>query len=342
MIQLAYRDPRRSVVGVRLIPAMSKCLTLGHGPFTRRGRTWRLSLPPPPVDRLEYELEIEHADGTVERICDPANPNRAPGPFGEKSVLELPGYRQPAWLDGEPPRGEVTETAIRSRPFRKDVPVRLWTPAGAPADAQLPLLVVHDGPETDAYGSLTRLLDHLVAAGRVRPFRAALLAPIDRDDHYSASAAYARTLAWDVLPALSSPQRRRFRVGLGVSLGALALLHAHRRHPETFGGLFLQSGSFFRPRTDPQERDFPRFDRISRFVGRVLRGTDVEQPEPIPVTLTCGLAEENLANNRAVAAALAAQGYEVQVGEVRDAHTWVGWRDAWDPWLVDLVARVWR
>jgi enterochelin esterase-like enzyme len=76
-------------------------------------------------------------------------------------------------------------------------------------------------------------------------------------------------------------------------------------------------------------------------VGRLVRGTDVDEPDPIPVTLTCGLAEENLANNRAVAAALTAQGYEVRMAEVRDAHTWVGWRDAWDPWLVDLLARVW-
>lgn len=335
MIELTYRDTRRSVVAVRLASVTTAS-------FTRHGRTWRLRLASPPVDRLEYELEIEHADGTVERSCDPANPNRAPGPFGEKSVLELPGYRPPAWLDGDAPPGDITELAVRSRPFRKDVPVLLWSPAGAQENAKLPLLVVHDGPETDEYGSLTRLLDHLVAAGRIRPFRAALLAPIDRNEHYSASAAYARTLAWDVLPALPSPPRRRFRIGVGVSLGALALLHAHRRHPEAFGALFLQSGSFFRPETDRQERSFPRFDRISRFVGRLLRGTDVEEPDPIPVTLTCGLGEENLANNRAVAAALTAQGYEVRMAEVRDAHTWAGWRDAWDPWLVELVARVWR
>jgi enterochelin esterase family protein len=172
----------------------------------------------------------------------------------------------------------------------------------------------------------------------VRPFRAALLAPIDRDDHYSASAAYARTLAWDVLPALPSPHRRRHRIGMGVSLGALAMLHAHRRHPDLFGGLFLQSGSFFRAATDRQERGFARFDRISRFVGKVLRDAE---GDPIPVAMTCGAAEENLANNRAVARSLRAQGYDVRFAEVPDAHTWAGWRDAWDPWLADLLARVW-
>jgi enterochelin esterase-like enzyme len=42
-------------------------------------------------------------------------------------------------------------------------------------------------------------------------------------------------------------------VGAGVSLGALAMLHAHYRFPELFAGLFLQSGSFFVPRFDAQE-----------------------------------------------------------------------------------------
>jgi enterochelin esterase-like enzyme len=71
----------------------------------------------------------------------------------------------------------------------------------------------------------------------------------------------------------------------------------------------------------------------------VLR--DADEVTPIDVTMTCGLAEENLANNRAVARALAGQGYEVQLHEHGDAHTWTGWRDAYDPWLVELLRRKW-
>jgi enterochelin esterase-like enzyme len=339
VIELVYRDRRRSLASVTLVPALSRGLSPEHVSFVRDGDVWRLRFPRPPVDRLEYLLELRLRGGRTTTICDPGNPLRAPGPFGDKSVLELPGYRAPDWLDADPPRGETTELAVRSRPFRRDVPIRLWSAAGTRPEEELPLLLVHDGPETDEYGSLTLFLDDLVDTERVRPFRAALLQPVDRNDHYSASAAYARTLAWDVLPALPAPRRRRLRAGIGASLGALAMLHAHRSHPDTLGALFLQSGSFFRPATDPQERGFPRFDRVSRFVGKTLRGGGAE---PVPVTITCGLAEENLANNRALAEALAAQGYEVNLAEVRDAHTWVGWRDAWDPWLADLLERLWR
>jgi enterochelin esterase family protein len=64
-------------------------------------------------------------------------------------------------------------------------------------------------------------------------------------------------------------------------------------------------------------------------------------PETVPVTLTCGLAEENLANNRQMAATLDRQGYDAEFVEVPDAHNYVGWRDAFDPALTGLLRTVW-
>jgi enterochelin esterase family protein len=115
------------------------------------------------------------------------------------------------------------------------------------------------------------------------------------------------------------------------------MLHAQRRHPAGFAGLFLQSGSYFQPRLDPQESGFGRWPRIIRFVGRVRRATGGPSA---PVTLTCGAVEENLANNQAMAQYLRRQGYAVSFAENRDAHTWTGWRDALDPYLTSLLQRV--
>ena len=117
------------------------------------------------------------------------------------------------------------------------------------------------------------------------------------------------------------------------------MLHIHRRSPATFGGLFLQSGSFFRQRFDKHESHFSRFRRISRFVGEVL--TNEHWMHPIDVTLTCGTIEENLHNNRATHAALERQGYNALLVENRDGHNYVGWRDTFDPHLIDLMARLW-
>ena len=174
--------------------------------------------------------------------------------------------------------------------------------------------------------------------------RAALLEPPgDRNESYSASGRYTRALATEVLPALEwlapTGGQQRLRVGMGASLGALAMLHLHRTRAGSLGGMFLQSGSYFRQRFDKHESSFPRFRRISRFVGEVLAGPGVAPP--IPVTLTCGTVEENLANNRAVTAALKAWGYDARLVTTRDAHNYVAWRDTFDPHLVDLLNRCW-
>lgn len=196
------------------------------------------------------------------------------------------------------------------------------------------LLVVLDGPEYQRQMRLLALLRRLVERGEVKPHRVALVAPEDRFETYSASPAFARELA-----ASLTPLRGR-RVGVGASLGGLALLHAQRLEPDAFAGLFLQSGSYFRRRTDPQEARFARFGRVDRFVGSVLRAGD--GATPVPTTLTCALDEENYANNAAVARALAEQGYPVELHAARGGHDWPTWRRALEQHLPALLRSAWR
>jgi enterochelin esterase family protein len=301
-------------------------------PFDWSGGAWRLELPRPDVDRMEYLLGI---DGSF--VVDPGNPLRAPGPFGDKSVIEWPEYRPPAWLESIADAGPVEHFEIRCRRLVARVQVLLYsTPEPPGRDA--PLLVVHDGPEYAEYAGLTRFLDAMSWEERIPPLRAALIQPVDRDDTYSASALYAGALVRELLPAIAKRAPHGKRIGVGASLGALAMLHTHRRHPKSFDGLFLQSGSFFRQRSDKQESSFPRYRRITRFVGTVLRGVEVDRP--IPVAITVGSAEENRANNEALADALISQRYTAWISVLRDAHTWTCWRDAFDPNLPALIEAV--
>jgi enterochelin esterase-like enzyme len=293
---------------------------------------WRLTFPRPEVDRLEYLLGI---DGSF--VPDPANPLRAPGPFGEKSVVEWPEYRPPEWLDSIADAGPVEPLELRCRRLVARVQVLLYSTPDPPA-RDAPLLVVHDGPEYAQYASLTRFLDVMSWEERLPPLRAALMQPVDRDETYSASALYSGALVRELLPELARRVPHGRRIGMGASLGALAMLHAHRRHPKSFDGLFLQSGSFFRQRSDKYESGFPRYRRITRFVGTVLRGLGSERT--IPVAMTCGTAEENRANNELLAEALVEQGYPAWLALVRDGHTWTCWRDGYDPHLPALVEAV--
>jgi enterochelin esterase-like enzyme len=306
--------------------------------FVRNGKTFRLHFPRPDADRFEYLLELTRR-GTPRVTPDPSNPLRAQGPFGEKSVVEFPGYERPDWvLQEDVPRGDIRELPLHSSRLGI-VPALLWAAAETDPRSRLPLLVVHDGPEYARYSSLLRLFDYLVDFGETPEFRALLLPPGPRrDELYSASTRYANALVRELLPAaLDAAPTSRAPVLLGASLGALAGLHAQFLHG-VFGGLFLQSGSFFRRRFDAHEARFGRFGRITRFVGQVRGRRDAE---PVPTVITCGTAEENLANNRALADALDARGWPVVTFWNRDAHNWNAWRDALHPGLAELFLRVW-
>src|SRR4051794_16779313 len=339
-VAFRFADPDGALAAVRL--ASDLHLNDEQRSFTRNGDGWVLEVELPDVRRLEYTLELEHPDGGTEHVVDPANDKLAPGAFGEKSVLELPGYEAPAWLDAEVAPGRTDEFSVRGRGLGAQIGIRVWSPEDAPpgGDEPLRMLVANDGPEYDALSQLTRYAGAMIASGELPPFRVALLAPGDRDQWYSASAAYSRVLDYDVVPAL----RDAFGIigppaAMGASLGALAMLAAQRRYPRTFGALFLQSGSFFIPRYDSQERGFGRYGRITRFVRDTLR--DGAYAIPVPVTMTVGISEENAENNREMARALAAQGYEVSLEEVPDMHNYIGWRDAFDPHLTNLLQRAW-
>lgn len=318
-LRFAYRERGARLAAVRL----------SHGlpgfPYelARRGRTWELTAPAPDVDRLEYQFELVHRGGRSEWVVDPENPLRASGPWGDKSVVELPGYRPPDWLEHEP-IGTLEATTIGSRVLGASLAALQWR--HPEAHERSPLLVAHDGPEYAEFSALVTLL------GRLPPLRAVLLAPVDRNELYSASARYARALADEILPSFGPAP---LRIGVGASLGALALLHAHRRHPASFDALFLQSGSFFR-RRDRHERWFPRFDRIARFVGSTLAGS---AERPIPVTILCGTVEDNFDANAAMYEALRRQRYDARFQEFRDGHNWIAWRDSFHPHLLRLIQR---
>jgi enterochelin esterase-like enzyme len=323
VIELRFHvpDPRRRLAAVRLAHQLRERLPRE---LSRNGRAWELTAPAPDVARFEYQLELIDRNGGSEWILDPGNPKRASGPWGDKSVWEEPGYEPPQWV-GKDPVGEPEPVTIASRILKAELPALLW--AHPDATERSPLLVAHDGPE---YVEHSALLTYL---GQLPPLRAALIGPVDRNEIYSASARYSRALAEEILPQLPAAP---VRIGLGASLGALSLFHTHRRHPESFDALFLQSGIFFR-RAESYEKRFLRYERIARFVGGVHR---IRPERTVPVVLACGTVEENLAANRALEESLRARGYDARLHEFRDGHNWVAWRDSFHPQLLRLLQRL--
>ena len=321
------QDHEHRLAAVRLRSGVAA----GDFAYDGESRTWQLRLPRPAVHRIEYQLELGHGDGSTETVADPDNPRRQ----GDASVLWCTDYREPGWLHLPQATGQWRDVYLPLPTLRGEMVARIWSPDTA-TDR---VLVAHDGPDYHRYGELGRYTAAMIGAGRVPPYHLVLLPPGERFEWYSASPAYARALTRDVLPKLAAELGTdRPVLGAGASLGALAMLHAQRRHPQRFAGLFLQSGSFFQPRYDRQESGFRRYLRIVRFTGRVLRAPSFASP--VPTVVTCGAVEENLANNRDMAAALGRQDYPVSCTEVPDAHNWTGWRDALDPHLTTLLQTV--
>ena len=78
----------------------------------------------------------------------PRNPRTAQGPFGEKSVIEFPGYQPPAWLDAAHRRPAATGMAVPSRVLGARVPIeRGAAPAATPRRCRC---WSSDGPSTPA------------------------------------------------------------------------------------------------------------------------------------------------------------------------------------------------
>ena len=121
--------------------------TTASGGWSWRRRPWRGS---------STSSRSSTTTATPSACCDPANPHRAPGAFGEKSVLLLPGYAPPRWLEAEGVPGRTEELAVRGRGLGAEVRMRIWSPADADPAEPLPLLVAHDGPEYDELAGLTR------------------------------------------------------------------------------------------------------------------------------------------------------------------------------------------
>jgi enterochelin esterase family protein len=247
----------------------------------------------------------------------------------------MPGYERPRWLQQTVCPGTTADGTVV--PFK--LPVTLWSPPGLADDEPARLLVVHDGPEYVELADLGHYAASVIASGEVPAFRMALMHPVERDFWYAANEDYLAT----ELTVLDRLVEQAPTVGpwatLGASLGGLTSLLLAIRGGDRFGGVASQSGSFFTTDLDPQESGYPFFDRVVGAVSETERSAHVDRP--LQVAITCGRLEENVANNDAMASALADQGHLVTFVPVSDLHNYTAWRDALDPALTDLLRTLW-
>jgi enterochelin esterase family protein len=334
-VRFRLDDPDPDVTAVVL-----QCERAVPGPreLRRDADGWVLDLPRPALQRLEYRFAVARGDA-VEVVLDPTNPVTVRTAFGERSVFEMPGYAPPWWLTAPAVEGRLDPLTLAGETSH-EVPVTVWSPADLGDDEPAPLLLVHDGPEYDQLAGITAYSAALVVAGHLPPHRVALAHPVIRDAWYSGSPQYLRTIADAGLDGLGERYAVRGPVVVvGASLGGLTALLLGLLAAPRVGGVYTQSGSFFQVRHDDAESGYRYFGRISRLVQAVLDTRHTEHP--LTVGMSCGSLEENVANNRDMAAALRRAGHDVTLREVPDLHNYTAWRDALDPGLTDVLRSVW-
>lgn len=233
--------------------------------------------------------------------------------------------------------GRTRELALASA-LANPLPITLWTPDGLGDDDAAPLLWCHDGPEYAQRAALLQWAGAHVEHGSLPPFRLALAGPRRRNQWYSASPRYLRSVDRAVADLRERVPVEAPLAVMGASLGGLTSLLVALRRTDV-GCVLSQSGSFFE--AGGEDRAFRWFGRIVATADRVRSGEWAGRREGLLVGLTCGRDEGNLAANRRMRDALRRQGFAVEWQTVRGGHDWDTWRDTLDPVWPDLLRRTW-
>ncbi|RAS00383.1 enterochelin esterase domain-containing protein [Cupriavidus alkaliphilus] len=331
-----------------------------HDALLRLGDSdvWYRSYRVPATTRMSYQLapDVPVLDqpapqrrrailATVQR--DPLNPRTLPDqgadPFQLKSVLELPAAPPQPWLAPRAgvPAGTVTPYRIDSRILGEARDIYVYRPARARPTATLVLFDAH------AYLSLVptpNLLDNLIDAGLLPPVAALIVAnpsAAARAAQLPPNPAFADFLANELMPwaatvGLSAPAERT--VVAGSSYGGLAAAYAGLRHPERFGLVLSQSGSFWwGPGGAP--------DQPPRQPQWLIREYAASPRLPLRFYLEAGRFEDGrgavniLTTTRHMRDVLVAKGYPVVHAEHASGHDYLQWRGTLACGLIALLGR---
>lgn len=234
--------------------------------------------------------------------------------------------------------GSTMEFSAPGWELQCDVPVEVITPAGFSDDAPLPLVIANDGPEYKTRAGLVTHCMRLIEQRSVMPHRIGLVEPVmgKRNEWYSASPDYTRVFAESVVSAIREKFTTTECIGVGASLGAVAMLKCARDYPGLLRGLFMQSGAFYLRGIDDVRSNFENYDNVASFVEEVISEQTMESP--VPIAMTCG-DEDNMDGNVVMAGVLGRQGNDVVALYVPGRHNFEVWDKSIEPALGELLVR---
>jgi enterochelin esterase-like enzyme len=298
---------------------------------------------------------------------DPMNPNRWAADPSDPDVPEHQGFSAVEMPNAPPqpwgvPRNGAAEGKVERHSFasallknEREIGVYL-PPKYSKSEKPYPLLILFDenaylkNEKQTARVPTETILDNLIADKRIPPMVALFIdnGPGDaRSRELPCNPAFADFLNFEVMPwarrlynLITNP--RQIAVG-GSSYGGLAATCAGFRHPETFGNVLSQSGSYWwtPPKSGGGPSDFDS-DAEPNWVAKQFMAS----PKlPLRFYMDAGSDEVDLSGkggsillpNRNLRDVLLAKGYEVHYQEFNGGHDYLSWRGTLADGLILLM-----
>lgn len=339
-VELTYpwRATDPSVTGVEMVGTPSPVLneTFARHPLTRVGDTdtWtaRFRAPARTVHGYGYvELGPDRQPLNEAPRPDPHARRQHPGPDARLDVPPLPGEWTPTFsvTDLRPEAGPAATPAatgtVREHSFTSDLlggTRRLWsyTPAGYDEGQPTWLVLLHDGWQWRSSTPVATILDDLVARGELPPTVVVMHECPEgrRGVELVGDERFADAMATELVPwareTWGLPADPARTVVAGQSYGGLNAAYLGLRHPDVFGHVVSQSGSYWHWREPSGEEWLTALVRSSPRV-------------PVTFHVEVGLLEGAMMveANRRLRDALADRGYEHAYRETAGDHGWIAW-----------------
>jgi enterochelin esterase-like enzyme len=351
-------DPADDVVNVRIgavFPTRSD-----NDAFQRLGKTnvWYISYVLPKSARLIYRIRAPQGMqrsplardrftiGGVryEMFRDPLNPNVFPKgsvPPDDQSIVEGPTATQNQYVAKRPDvsHGTLKEFEIDSKLLRGKRTLTVYTPAGyAESSARYAFMLVFDAEAYIDLVSTPTILDNMTSQSVIPALVVAFVhSEGTRESDLPPNSDFQNFIGAELMPWI----RKRYRVSTdpklnvvaGSSFGGLAAAYTAFIHPETFGQVISQSGSYW---WSPQYLTDPA---PSPNAGWMIKQFAESPRKAIRFYMDAGAWEPAgmLHGNRMLVSVLKGKGYTVSYREFLGGHYYAYWQQTLPDALIAVL-----
>ena len=256
------------------------------------------------------------------------------GLFGSASTLTLANASSDrAALEQGNPKGKIDHYSYQGQADSEPREISVYTPNQSYSlTKDAPLLLLFDGASYINKVPTPLIMDNLIADKRIPPMRVVFInppRPSMRAKELTPNKAFADMLANELMPWLCSepsicPTAENTVIS-GSSFGGLASMHIAILHPNRFGKVLSQSGSFWWEPKGAQSKTNSATNWMSELIAS-------ESKKNLQIYLNAGLFETEpkhasiLETNQQLFSTLQSKGYNAHLQSVASGHDYFSWR----------------